>query len=159
MHAKVINNTVVKYPFILDDLKDENPHTIFPANIDLVEIYSQTETGKNTGAILVLVEPRDKPSIDHAKQKAIEADPIIENAVWVQNWNIVPLTNEEMQTALSEKQLEVRGLRNTLLNESDWTQLLDSPINKQEWAVYRQALRDITSQPGFPFSVIWPNKP
>ena len=54
----------------------------------------------------------------------------------------------------------IRDERNTLLSWSDWTQLTDSPVqNKTEWANYRQLLRDITDQPTFPESVIWPTKP
>jgi hypothetical protein len=50
--------------------------------------------------------------------------------------------------------------RASLLLSSDWTQLPDVPIStKQAWAEYRQALRDITSQEGYPFNVIWPTKP
>ena len=50
--------------------------------------------------------------------------------------------------------------RNTRLKQSDWTQLPDVPLaTKEAWAVYRQALRDITNQPGFPLSVIWPEQP
>lgn len=54
----------------------------------------------------------------------------------------------------------IREERNMLLSWSDWTQLFDSPVqNKTEWAEYRQLLRDITDQPTFPESVIWPTKP
>ena len=55
---------------------------------------------------------------------------------------------------------DVRTRRNTLLLASDWTQLPDVPSEtKDQWAKYRQLLRDITDQAGFPESVIWPNKP
>ena len=40
----------------------------------------------------------------------------------------------------------LRGRRNTLLQRSDWTQFLDSPLSdskKAEWATYRQKLRDL----------------
>lgn len=54
----------------------------------------------------------------------------------------------------------IKTKRNILLVESDWTQLPDVPINtKTQWATYRQALRDITTQEGYPFDVIWPTKP
>lgn len=54
----------------------------------------------------------------------------------------------------------IKAKRNMLLAESDWTQLPDVPINtKTQWSTYRQELRDITSQPGYPFDVIWPTKP
>lgn len=32
--------------------------------------------------------------------------------------------------------------RDRLLKESDWTQVADSPVNREAWAIYRQALRD-----------------
>lgn len=50
--------------------------------------------------------------------------------------------------------------RNRLLYETDWTQMPDVTLpNKAEWAVYRQALRDITRQPGYPSSITWPTPP
>lgn len=53
----------------------------------------------------------------------------------------------------------VRGLRVGKLTASDWTQLPDVPIaTKEAWAVYRQALRDITEQPD-PFNIVWPVPP
>lgn len=53
----------------------------------------------------------------------------------------------------------VRLQRNVLLSESDWTQVADAPVDKAAWAIYRQALRDIPSQVGFPLDVVWPEKP
>lgn len=53
----------------------------------------------------------------------------------------------------------VRTQRDALLVASDWTQLPDAPVDKTAWAQYRQALRDITEQPGFPWNVTWPVKP
>ena len=53
----------------------------------------------------------------------------------------------------------VRNKRNKLLQESDWTQLPDVPLaTKESWALYRQALRDVTNQTD-PFNIIWPNQP
>lgn len=52
--------------------------------------------------------------------------------------------------------------RNYLLYQSDWTQIPNNPLTpevQQEWAVYRQALRDIPQQPGFPANVVWPTPP
>jgi hypothetical protein len=50
--------------------------------------------------------------------------------------------------------------RNNLLFESDWTQLPDVPDTiKFLYLTYRQQLRDITLQKGFPFDVIFPEKP
>lgn len=58
------------------------------------------------------------------------------------------------------KALEVRSDRARRLAASDWTQLPDVPLTtKTEWAAYRQALRDVTGQVGFPFDVVWPTPP
>jgi hypothetical protein len=55
--------------------------------------------------------------------------------------------------------VEVRAKRNALLARSDWTQVVDAPVNSAVWATYRQVLRDIPQQEGFPHSVVWPEKP
>jgi len=54
---------------------------------------------------------------------------------------------------------KVRGQRDNLLTASDWTQVADAPVDQAAWATYRQALRDIPQQAGFPESVMWPTKP
>lgn len=56
--------------------------------------------------------------------------------------------------------VQARFHRNNLLSLSDWTQLPDVPqATKDLWATYRQALRDVTSQAGFPASITWPATP
>ena len=55
-----------------------------------------------------------------------------------------------------------RGQRNQKLSASDWTVLPDAPLSdlkKSEYLVYRQALRDVPEQSGFPDSITWPTKP
>ena len=54
---------------------------------------------------------------------------------------------------------EARAKRNGLLAASDWTQVADAPVDQAAWATYRQALRDITAQAGFPADIAWPTKP
>lgn len=55
---------------------------------------------------------------------------------------------------------QVLNQRSKLLQASDWTQLVDVPItNKTDWEVYRQALRDITDQSGYPNNITWPIPP
>ena len=82
----------------------------------------------------------------------------------------IPFTPEEelardMQEAAWELSLadraaeEVRTERNAKLTSSDWTQIADAPVDKAAWATYRQALRDLPQQAGFPTSINWPVKP
>ena len=56
----------------------------------------------------------------------------------------------------------VRQQRDSLLAESDWTQLLDAELaraQREKWALYRKKLRRLTEQPGFPVEVVWPTPP
>ena len=53
----------------------------------------------------------------------------------------------------AEQAKAVREDRNRRLAETDWTQLADAPVNAQAWATYRQALRDVTAQAGFPWDI------
>jgi len=62
-------------------------------------------------------------------------------------------TTEEIAAA-------VRAERNRLLAATDWTQAADVPqATKDKWSPYRQALRDVPAQSGFPASIVWPAKP
>lgn len=62
--------------------------------------------------------------------------------------------NKDAQQAQS-----VRATRGQKLADSDWTQVADAPVDKAVWATYRQALRDITAQSGFPWTVTYPDAP
>jgi hypothetical protein len=56
----------------------------------------------------------------------------------------------------------LRHERNMLLAQSDWTQVLDAPLNQQDresWKEYRQQLRDMPETVLDPESVVWPEKP
>lgn len=59
----------------------------------------------------------------------------------------------------AEQAKAVRDQRNAKLVESDWTQVADAPVDQAAWAAYRQALRDISGQTGFPWTVTWPEMP
>ncbi len=52
-----------------------------------------------------------------------------------------------------------RLIRNKKLAASDSEMFADRPSDKEAWAAYRQALRDITEQQGFPFEIVWPAQP
>lgn len=73
------------------------------------------------------------------------------------------LTQQELQekNLLVERNKweEIRKKRNRLLKESDWTQLEDSPINKVDWVIYRNQLRQIPQSFSNPDSVEWPTPP
>lgn len=53
----------------------------------------------------------------------------------------------------------IRNRRNILLLQSDWTQNPDVNVDRKAWADYREELRNVTKQPGFPNNVVWPIPP
>ena len=59
----------------------------------------------------------------------------------------------------AEQAKSVRSSRSEKLKDSDWTQVEDAPVDKAAWATYRQELRDISAQVGFPWTVEWPAQP
>ena len=59
----------------------------------------------------------------------------------------------------AEQAANVRNSRTEMLKDCDWTQIADSTADKAVWAIYRQALRDITTQSGFPWTITWPTQP
>jgi FPC/CPF motif-containing protein YcgG len=73
---------------------------------------------------------------------------------------VEPLTPAELQQRTDAVAASVRADRNARLTASDFTQLSDySKQDQQQWKQYRQALRDVPQQAGFPRSVIWPTVP
>jgi len=80
--------------------------------------------------------------------------------------NLVAMTDSEIAAANADQDdyinnllpVDVRNQRDSLLAETDWMALSDVTLS-DAWSAYRQALRDIPSQAGFPASVTWPTKP
>lgn len=159
MFAEVKNDAVVTFPYDYDTLVKANPHTNFPANTGLIEMYAGTEANLS-GCSLVRVETAPKPVFDASTQDAVlDAVPTNQNGSWVLSWAIQALTQEQQAAKRDQKAASVRSERTQKLANSDWTQVADSPVDKAAWAVYRQALRDITSQTGFPWTINWPTQP
>jgi hypothetical protein len=149
MYLKIEDGNI-RYPYTIGELKLENSNISFPAVItnEVLENFS--------------VYPVEPTSYDDDYTKTItEGTPVLVDSKYVQVWNIVGATEEEINTKIAEKWLEVRDMRDLLLSQSDWTQFQDSPITGSkliEWQTYRQSLRDITSQSN-PYSLSWPTKP
>ena len=78
---------------------------------------------------------------------------------WVWKWSISEMDDEAKAAKDAEAAKGVRASRDRMLSESDWTQVLDAPVDQTAWAQYRQALRDLPAQSGFPHTITWPTKP
>ena len=78
---------------------------------------------------------------------------------WYTKYSVADLDAEGIAAKDAEQAKSVREQRNQKLKDSDWTQVADAPVSQLAWATYRQALRDIPSQQGFPWDVQWPTQP
>jgi hypothetical protein len=162
MFALIENGAVKQYPYGLEDIKLANPNTSFPTTVSDATMaeYGAMRVYFSTQPVLsdTQVSEEATPTFDADAQR------------WAQGWQVREMTTEELTERNSIRETEllerntmqanlVRNTRNTKLLESDWTQLSDSPVDKATWATYRQALRDITAQSGFPWTITWPDAP
>lgn len=76
-----------------------------------------------------------------------------------QKWVVADLNAEQQQEVTEQEAAAVRTRRLQLLLLSDYTQGLDFSGDREAWAAYRQQLRDVTTQEGFPWDVQWPAEP
>lgn len=153
MHVKTTNGAVDTYPYNVGQLRRDNPNTSFPKKIpdDMLESYG-----------ILPVTFADMPSIDDRTQKAEQASsPSLVGGAWTIGWTTSSKTAEETQAWDDRAALSNRGQRDSLLMQSDWTQVADAPVDATAWATYRQALRDITNHVNWPNldEADWPVKP
>ena len=141
-YIKLTNNVAGRYTF--RQLRQDNPNTSFPK-----------EPSLSTLAALGVfpVTQAEKPDVNSGQVTERDEQPAVQDdGTYVWGWTVRDKTPEALATA-------ARNKRTALLTASDYTQLADSPRNKQAWATYRQALRDITAQVGFPETIVWPVEP
>lgn len=144
MHLKLTNGTPAIYT--LGQLRRDNPQTSFPKLIpdELLASYD------------VYTYTRPKPDeYDSLAWRLIDDEFVNVNGAWMLPYKLEALPLEDAQR-------NIRSRRDSLLQETDWVVIMHTEKGTNipmEWEVYRQALRDITAQAGFPFSVTWPTKP
>lgn len=154
MHVKLTNGSVDTYPYNVGQLRRDNPNTSFPKHIpsEMLEGYG-----------VYTVVYTDMPSINDRTQKAEQASsPSLVDGAWTVVWTTSSKTAEETQAWDDSIAASNRGQRDDLLTQSDWTQVADAPVNKSEWATYRQALRDLPNHENWPNlnnDADWPIKP
>jgi hypothetical protein len=95
---------------------------------------------------------------DPATQRLMSTAPYFEDG-WVYTVAVVDKTQDDLAQEEMAQAAAVRAERNQRLAACDWTQLADAPVSSFQWANYRQALRDVPSQVGFPWTVVWPTPP
>lgn len=138
-------------PYSIGKLRKDNPNISFPK---IVPDHILNAYGVYT------VVTADQPTFDEATQVCTRNDVATDVAgQWTYEWTVRGKTAEEMQEYVDKLSRVARADRDQLLAEYDWTQVADAPVDQAAWANYRQALRDITTQEGFPENIIWPKQP
>jgi len=78
---------------------------------------------------------------------------------WYTKYSVADIDDEAKTAKDAEQAKSVREQRDTKLKDTDWTQVADAPVDKASWATYRQALRDLPKETGFPSDMTWPTEP
>jgi hypothetical protein len=141
-YVKVSGDNVETYPYSVALLKRDNPDISFPKAIsaELLESYG-----------VYPVVTGDMPTASLTDDLVFGSTPVKENNTWK-----IQVTKTQKNT--TDAEAAIRNQRNALLQETDWWALSDVTMSA-EMTTYRQALRDITNQEGFPYNVTWPSKP
>ena len=170
MFVKLTNGNVDQFPYTIGQFRRDNANTSFPAQIPNTilrryGVYEVTELDKPSYDPLVqtLVVGTPTREIIRMKTEADCTDPDtgevdtdqIGQPLYGNEWE-VSHTVQNMEQATAEA--NIRAKRDSLLQETDWMALSDVTMSA-EMTTYRQELRDITGQAGFPYSVTWPTKP
>jgi hypothetical protein len=144
------NQTAEIFPYSIGNLRRDNPNTSFPRNPSDAVLASWN-----------VFPVTDKPAPDYnpATQNLSQVNPTRISGKWVMTWAVTPATPEQIAERTAAKSGDVRADRNRRLVDCDWTQLPDAPVPAAPWAAYRQELRNVTSQAGFPWDVTWPDAP
>ena len=138
MFIKLTNGSPESYT--IGQLRRDNPNTSFPKNIPTETLASYD---------VHPVKAVAAPDFDSKTHRVLQDVELVDDE-WTQVWSVVELPIEQAEQ-------NIRGHRAMLLKETDWMALSDNTMTPA-WAAYRQALRDITSQEGFPYNVNWPDK-
>jgi len=102
---------------------------------------------------LVRLTDDTKPAYDEATEKVIENVIEVRDGVAYQTYSVIDKPAEAIANELANKKANLRIQRNDKLSRTDWAVLPDSPLSTDDKTVYenyRNALRDVPAQAGFP---------
>ena len=171
MYVKLTNGEIEQFPYTLGDFRRDNPNTSFPKVIpDYIlrssEVFLVREMELPTiDALTQVLAQNDIPHKEVIRNKTEEdaTDPttgVVDDSqvgqpIYGNQWLIGHTVQDK---PLDEAESNIRNQRDILIAKTDYLALSDNVLSDEQ-SVYRQALRDVTSQAGFPYSVTWPTKP
>lgn len=88
MFAKIKDTAIITFPYGFDDLQSENPHTRFTGNIDLMELFPQTEEATLRGYELVPVTVQEEPRTRPFQEAVLAQLPTWKDGSLVLEWTV-----------------------------------------------------------------------
>lgn len=152
MLVKVSNGEIEQYPYTLGELRRDNPNVSFPKNMP-------THVLEDFG--VYRVSALDAPSINERTESLRQHTvPTLQDGSWVLGWDVVQKTQSQIDDYDQGRAESNRARRNQMLSATDFLALTDNTLS-DEMAAYRQALRDITAHPNWPYlePADWPTPP
>lgn len=96
-YAKINNGQILKFPYTMEALREDNPTTIYDDRFTVLQWFAQTEEATRDGAEVVEVLDGVQPSFDPATQKlSLQDTPVFENGTLVFPWVVIARTQEEI---------------------------------------------------------------
>lgn len=145
------------------------PNAIESGILNLNKTVKQVNSNLLVESGYCLYQKNTPPTSSDVLKEYKEVDPVFveEDATYVQTFKLVDCvfsSDSERQKVLDyilvSKKKDIREKRNALLAKCDFTQITDAVCDKASWSVYRQHLRDITTQIGFDNGEVeWPEPP
>ena len=141
---------ILTSPITVGDYRELFANTSFPASGPSSEFLAENNAKKVT-----LFKAHDRLT-----QKLVSCEPY-DDGEFVSLAQVADMSAEEIQASKDSAMAQIRGQRNQLLKECDWTQIADCTIPKKtEWTTYRQTLRDLPSIVTDPRTFAdWPHNP
>ena len=146
MYAKIIDDVLVKHPYFIEDMRNDYPDLAIDDEPTHEQLAACSAYPAQMGATPT------KSSRTHFFTKAFTANE--DGSVTI---NFVP---HELDRQIAE--FNMRDARNNALTRCDWVMTRAFEEGKavpDDYLAYRKALRDLTSQEGFPYDYIWPEEP
>jgi len=147
--VKTLGDIVAEYPYSIEKFKRDYANVSFPGDFseELLASY---------GVFTVSEMASPNYNADTHKIAQWEAPRLIDGA-WVLSWDVTALNQEDIDNLIEQAAFAARETRNQMLADTDYWGLADQvmTVKRRE---YRQALRDVPQQPGFPKKISWPTE-
>lgn len=153
-----ITNGQAQANYTIGDLRKDHPNVSFPRNIsdEVLAAYN-----------VFRVTEVPAPDYNSRTHRLVTQAPALINGVWTVSRVAVEKDQAQIDNETAQAAANVRAQRDKRLAECDWVTLKAVDASNdglgiqlpEVWVTYRQALRDVPAQAGFPHNVTWPTQP